>query len=224
MRAAEPARFRQQRGYQAASVAATDAGTQPFLENGDDTMNGPARIVRLDDFRVTRKQGPEGLLLSHWEAARGGALIPTRSAIVPEALGQLLSSAFLLQREGDSGRPLFRLAGRFVEALAGGKLRGRPFATLFAAGHRVGATLAAAPVLGADVLLHVAVAADGRRGNVVLLPLLDEQGGRTLALGCVLGLPPCACATLAVERIGAQRIVPRMASSGGSPVARFVPA
>lgn len=181
-------------------------------------MGRQGKIISFDTYRMRRDQEPARQLLAQWEAARRGRAIPPHHALRPEALGPLLPSCFLLRRDGGSGLPVFRLAGGVIEALAGQKLAGQPFAALFTPEHRACASLAAAPALGADVLLRIGVGAGRRCDTVVILPLLDERGSRALALGCLLGLAGDVRAPLALHSVGAQRVV-----SGAGPVARFVP-
>lgn len=62
-------------------------------------------------------------LIAYWQAMRGEAVLPPRTAIDPGAFADLLPQVFMLEREGP-GRYRFRLSGGFVADLHGRELRG----------------------------------------------------------------------------------------------------
>jgi hypothetical protein len=68
---------------------------------------------------------------AYWDQKRGGARAPDRSEIKPGALRELLGDIFVLSYDATAGYP-FRVAGTRVCALAGGDLKDRSFAALFA--------------------------------------------------------------------------------------------
>jgi len=74
-------------------------------------------------------------LIAYWQAMRGEAVLPPRTAIDPGAFADLLPQVFMLEREGP-GRYRFRLSGGFVADLHGRELKGEQALPLWSARDR----------------------------------------------------------------------------------------
>jgi hypothetical protein len=74
-------------------------------------------------------------LVAYWQAMRGEAVLPPRTAIDPSAFADLLPQVFMLEREGP-GRYRFRLSGGFVADLHGRELKGEQALPLWASRDR----------------------------------------------------------------------------------------
>jgi hypothetical protein len=74
-------------------------------------------------------------LYAYWEEKRGTRSAPERAEIEPGAIRGVLSDAFILALDRNSGHPV-RLAGTRVCALFGREIKGRPFLDFWAASSR----------------------------------------------------------------------------------------
>src|SRR5689334_14853918 len=72
---------------------------------------------------------------AYWDAKRGHARAPDRSAIEPGAVRELLGDIFVLSCDHEAGFP-FRVAGTRVSALLGRDVKDTSFSALFAGQNR----------------------------------------------------------------------------------------
>jgi len=136
-------------------------------------------------------------LLEYWQSLCPRGDLPSRAQIDPALLGDTLPYAFVVQRTG-SGTARFRVAGGQLGALAGFALKGLPLSTLFdpREGGRLTHFLEQLFVRPMALELEL-VTRRVRTGRVMpaemmLLPLRDDEGAVTRALGCLVASGPVA--------------------------------
>lgn len=139
-------------------------------------------------------------LLSYWEARRRGGPVPSRTDILPQHLGGVLSNLFLLRRM-DSDHHVFRIAGTGLCRMHQREFRDQNFLSLWTGHDRAhmkalleGALTAPAPASA----VAEAVALDGGvcEVEIALLPLRGPEGWLDRTLGLYQPLGP---------RLGARR-------------------
>jgi hypothetical protein len=123
-------------------------------------------------------------LYKYWNEIRADRDAPLRSEIAPAALGRLLPSVMLLERNA-GGEIVFRLAGTRLCALSCKELKGRPFSGLFRQEDRTSLIKILNAVERGDSVVVLDAIARRRDGGsvpaeVALLPLVDD---RTRILG-----------------------------------------
>jgi hypothetical protein len=130
------------------------------------------------------------MVRAYWEALRRDGGIPARSEIDPRGISAALDRVFLAERIAP-GLAQIRIAGSALSDIAALDPRGLPLSCLFApdARSRLAAVVERvfnAP-LAADLTMD-AVREFGRpalEGRLLMLPLCDAGGGRTLLIGCL---------------------------------------
>lgn len=136
-------------------------------------------------------------LEDHWrELKAGSSLVPRRSDLDAGRMAGALPHAFILERAAP-GVARFRIAGQAVTALLGGEPRGLPLSVLFAPDSRPDLQGWLERCFRGPALVDLMVQApqgalrQPLRGRLLLLPLLDQEGEVTRALGGLLldGLP-----------------------------------
>jgi hypothetical protein len=85
--------------------------------------------------RLFMKHAASRELYAYWEEKRGTRPAPERAEIEPGAIRGVLSDAFILALDRNSGHPV-RLAGTRVCALFGREIKGAPFLDFWAASSR----------------------------------------------------------------------------------------
>jgi hypothetical protein len=133
-------------------------------------------------------------LIDHWRALRRGALAPSRKALDPAAISEILTQVFLL---GVSQPDLpFRLAGGLVVDLHGKTLRGEGFLNQWTSTSRPQARDAAMAALRERqplVIYAEALAKGGVMGlEILLAPLAGPDGEPDRLLGLYQPLAPLA--------------------------------
>lgn len=135
---------------------------------------------------------PIAQVRAYWEGLRDEGGIPLRAQINPRGLESALSSTFLIERVAP-GIARFRIAGMEFADVMGVEVRGLPLSAMFTPTARPALTEALEQVFARPATLAldlVATAGLGRpamTARLIVLPLLDDAGQCTLALGC-LGL------------------------------------
>lgn len=142
-----------------------------------------ASDCRLHGNAMTPEQVGEAIF-RYWDSLRDGGDIPARADIDPRALEDVLDHAFILERQRDNAAA-FRVAGRSVNALYGRDARGLDFAGFFAPGDaaRIAALLGRVFSRPAWLRLETGLPGAPVSGYLTLLPLLDQQGAPSRALG-----------------------------------------
>ncbi|MFD1911945.1 PAS domain-containing protein [Halodurantibacterium flavum] len=128
---------------------------------------------------------------SYWDALRLEDGIPLRSRVDPRGLETVLDHAFLLERIAP-GMARFRVAGHHLGDLMGMEMRGMPLSALFLPNARdtVGRLLEG--VFANPQVAEIGVQSPGGlrhevlAGTLLLLPLRDEGGTITRAMGCLV--------------------------------------
>lgn len=136
-------------------------------------------------------------LEDHWrELKAGSSLVPRRSDLDAGRIAGALPHAFILERAAP-GVARFRIAGQSVAGLLGGEPRGLPLTVLFTPASRPGLQTWLDRCFEGPALVDLLVRTpqgslrEPLQGRLLLLPLLDEEGQVTRALGGLLmdGIP-----------------------------------
>ena len=123
-----------------------------------------------------------------WRAMRVGGGLPRRRDLDPCRMEGALPHAFVLERMAP-GVARLRVAGQAIAAHVGGEARGLPLTTLFAPASRPALGLWLDRCFGRPGLVELPLESQagafraGVPGRLLLLPLLDAEGGVTRALG-----------------------------------------
>lgn len=145
-------------------------------------------VVNLSERRVIQSISRLQPIERHWDAARAGRIVPSRSDIDPRQMSSVLEHAFILERLA-TGLARFRLAGSHVNDLVGLEVRGMPLSSIFTPdGRRVlSDALQAVFDEPATVRLLLECPAEFGRpeitGEMILLPLRSDLGDVTRILG-----------------------------------------
>jgi hypothetical protein len=136
---------------------------------------------------------PLAAIAAYWQDLRGTRQAPRRSEIDPRAIADALACALLIEQgaaddDGTQPVPRIRLAGRHICALMGMELRGMPVHALIATPDRPRFAAAIARVFAAGAALDLALCTPPGESprltaRMILLPLADDQGGLTRAIG-----------------------------------------
>jgi hypothetical protein len=100
-------------------------------QSGTEVFSGGAHVRE----RLFMKHAASRELYAYWEEKRGTRPAPERAEIEPGAIRGVLSDAFILALDRNSGHPV-RLAGTRVCALFGREIKGAPFLDFWAASSR----------------------------------------------------------------------------------------
>jgi len=143
-------------------------------------------------------------VLRHWNSIRRGHLVPKRSDIDPRALQKALNYSFILEQH-PTGDLRFRLVGSKVCDCMGMELRGMPAHALIEWQDRARFTSALTRLQTAPDSLDIHLSEGAR---LILLPLADDQGGITRALGCLFANPdnPAFPTRLYIRSLNAKRV------------------
>lgn len=141
----------------------------------------------------TRSGGPDPMaqLRAYWEGLRVNDAIPSRAQISPRGIEAALASTFLLERVAP-GIARFRIAGMDLADVMGMEVRGLPFSSMFCPAVRNDMALRLEQVFQSPAILTMDLVAErgiGRpalSGQLLALPLRDDQGRIAMALGCIV--------------------------------------
>lgn len=135
-------------------------------------------------------QGKIAEVRAYWEALRTGDMLPRRDRVDPRGIAGALEHSFLIERIGP-GLARFRIAGMAFNDLMGMDIRGMPISSLFLGDARLTLQMSLERVFRAPAILSLDLAAERGLGRsaltarMIVLPLLDHQGGSDLAIGCI---------------------------------------
>lgn len=127
-------------------------------------------------------------LRGYWQSLREGNALPRRDRFEPRALGPLLGFVFLVDWT-DRGAARLRIAGQAVSRLYGMQLHGAPLALLFEPSERPDIGRIVRMVCEGPTAVDLGLRSEGGAGRpeisgrMMILPLLDRSGERTLAIG-----------------------------------------
>lgn len=135
-------------------------------------------------------QGMISEVRAYWEALRIGDMLPRRERVDPRGIAGALEHSFLIERIGP-GLARFRIAGMAFNDLIGMDIRGMPMSSLFLGDARLTLQISLERVFHAPAILNLDLEAERGLGRpamtarMMVLPLLDHQGGSDLAIGCI---------------------------------------
>jgi hypothetical protein len=151
----------------------------------------------IDGLRSGSRQHVEPAVVSsglaevraYWEGLRHLGSIPARTGLDPRGISGALDRVFIAERIG-TGLVRVRIAGSALTEIAGLDLRGLPLSCLFQTEARPRLTGLIERVFTGPIAAELHLEAErglGRpalNGRLLLLPLVDVDGLRTLLLGC----------------------------------------
>ncbi len=132
---------------------------------------------------------------AYWEGLREGRLLPDRAELDPRGLTPLIRNCILLDRIAP-GLARIRISGRHVSDLMGIDVEGMPLSALFLPDARPDLTETLSAVFEEPAVARIALKSPGALGRhelaarMILLPLRDDMGDVTRALGCLLAEGP----------------------------------
>lgn len=128
-------------------------------------------------------------LLKYWNGMRDGVELPKRSAIDPRAITGMLSKTFILEQIAP-GLARFRVAGSHLSDLMGMDVRGMPLSAMLLPAARDELASSLEELFAHPGILRAALVSPGGLGRaeleaeLLILPLRDDQGRTTRAIGC----------------------------------------
>lgn len=149
------------------------------------------KVVVLHQFNAGHGLTPLRQVEAYWCALRNGAAVPRRAQIDPRGLENVLEYAFILERIAP-GVARFRLAGQHLNTLAGMEVRGMPLSAFFTPSGRIHISAALEHVFDAPAVAELLLQGKPKFGRaapkarIILLPLQDENGEITRALGVLV--------------------------------------
>lgn len=154
-----------------------------------------AEVIDLTALRAA--QGPSELrqIEAYWESLRNGRIVPDRADVDPRGLSGVLRHTFLVEKIAP-GLARFRLTGRQVSQLMGIDLQGMPLSALFLPETRATLAEALSAVFDEPATARLrlesppAFARQRLEADAILLPLRDDMGQVTRALGCLVARGP----------------------------------
>jgi hypothetical protein len=129
-------------------------------------------------------------LEAYWRALRGARRIPVRTDVDPARIDAILPRAFILEHVAP-GIARVRVAGQGLNAMLGLEARGMPLSALFGVESRpglqgwLGRVFEAPAVVELGLMQPGGFLRAGRRGRMLILPLLGPEGAVTRAIGAV---------------------------------------
>ena len=149
--------------------------------------SGHAHVVNFLAHRMKQDDPALADLFQYWNGLRQRAQLPRRQDIDAGVFESTLSNGFILDRPRP-GVVRFRAAGQGVSGLMGMEVRGMPIRAFFhhLERHKLMETVGACFALPAGVSLDLTLqgACDAPvRGRMLILPMRDENGNVTKALG-----------------------------------------
>ncbi|MEL6643647.1 MAG: PAS domain-containing protein [Pseudomonadota bacterium] len=154
-------------------------------------MEDGANIIQLSAARAGRDDPALRHVEQYWDGLREGRLMPSRAEIDPRGLSPALDRAFILERIAP-GLARFRVAGRKLSEAMGLQVNGLPLSTCFHADARDRLADLLEGVFSEPNVVRLSLSAPtgiGRPpfgGQMILLPLRDDLGGMSRALGCLV--------------------------------------
>ncbi len=136
-----------------------------------------------------------GQVETYWQSLCDGRLMPLRSELDPRGIVGALDRTFLVERMAP-GVARFRQAGHHLSDLMGMEVRGMPMSCFFAPAARESVADAVESVFSEPARVDLWLSGPGRmaRGamtaRMLLLPLRDDAGQVTRAVGCLSASTP----------------------------------
>lgn len=149
-----------------------------------------ANVISLKEYRMSAQFPVISEVEAYWHALRDGQTVPERAQLDPRGLERALSHAFILERVAP-GVARFRVSGTHLNALMGMEVRGMPLSAFFTGKARPALADHLEAMFSGPCKVHLTLSAEcgiGRpalQAEVLLLPLRNESGLITRALGCL---------------------------------------
>ena len=130
-------------------------------------------------------------LLAYWNALRVNLDVPRRCDVDPRGIAGILSRTFILERVAP-GLARFRVAGTHLSDLLGMDVRGMPVSAMFQPKGRPDLAESLEQVFETPGILRAALVSPGGfrqpeiNAELLVLPLRDNDGQVTRAIGCLL--------------------------------------
>lgn len=154
-------------------------------------FSGPDKVVTL----LRRQAGAPMHLINeveaYWHGLRQGPTLPARAQIDPRGLSRALPNVFILERIAPHV-VRFRLSGQALAPLLGMDLRGMPLSALLTPDARAEMEPHIAALFDTPMALRFSLSAEwgigkpGLSAEMILLPLLGDDGQVSRALGCLV--------------------------------------
>lgn len=148
-------------------------------------------IVPIREFQINMQYPLINEVEAYWEGLRNGRAMPTRAEIDPRGLERALRNSFVAERIAP-GVVRFRVAGQHLHDLMGMDVRGMPLSAFFVpeARDRVAKVVEDMFVVPQVSRLNLSggrgMGRPAMDGMLLLLPLLNDKGEVSRALGCVV--------------------------------------
>lgn len=147
-------------------------------------------IVSLNKKKVTLRSKILLDVMEYWESMREGDALPRRADIDPRRIEGALPYAFILE-EIAPGLARFRVAGGHLNDLMGMEVRGMPLSAVFNHTQRNRVLPMIENVFRSPCSLELTLqsrtpGAETTHAEMLILPLLDDDGNVTRALGCLV--------------------------------------
>lgn len=132
---------------------------------------------------------------AYWEGLRNGRLVPDRAELDPRGMTEALRNSLLLEKIAP-GLARIRIAGRHPAELMGIDVEGMPLSALFVPDARPSLVETLSAVFEEPALARLTLVSAGALGRheltarMLLLPLRDDMGDITRALGCLVAEGP----------------------------------
>jgi hypothetical protein len=146
--------------------------------------------VSLNKKKVTLRSKILLDVMDYWESMRDGDALPRRADIDPRRIEGALPYAFILE-EIAPGLARFRVAGGHLNDLMGMEVRGMPLSAVFNHTQRNKLLPMIENVFRSPSSLELTLqsrspGAETTHAELLILPLLDDDGNVTRALGCLV--------------------------------------
>ncbi len=151
-------------------------------------------VVSLNKKKATLRSKILLDVMEYWESMRDGDSLPRRSDIDPRRIEGALPYAFILE-EIAPGLARFRVAGGHLNDLMGMEVRGMPISAIFTHTQRNRLLPMIEKVFREPSSLELSLSSrkageEPTEAEMLILPLLDDDGRPTRALGCLVARGP----------------------------------
>jgi hypothetical protein len=165
------------------------------MVNGGNMGKDGSNVIDFTRYRTNAVARPLREIEAYWEIIRDGRLVPDRSALDPRGFADALAHSFLLERIAP-GLARIRVSGRHISDLMGIDMQGLPLSSLFLPEARPTVTEILSALFEEPAVARLWLTSAGSVGRhpleaqMLLLPLRDEDGEVTRAVGCIVATGP----------------------------------
>jgi hypothetical protein len=191
----------------------------------DMAQNG-SNVIDFSARRDSVAPRPLRELEAYWDLLRDGRLVPDRSEVDPRGFPGALAQSFLLERMAP-GLARIRVTGRHLCDLMGIDMQGLPLTSLFLPEARPTIIEILSAVFEEPAVARGKLSSPGGIGRrklearLLILPLRDDQGDVTRAVGCLVAEGPIGRTPrrFAVDEFQCQTLIGYGRRHGARPVA-----